>query len=85
MKINGRARMGKNGRLVVPANVREACNLMPGDEILFEMGDEGVLMTTLRHRITNAQRRSRAYPKSGRSVVDEFLAERRVAAREKAE
>ena len=47
MKINGRARMGKNGRLVVPANVREACNLMPGDEILFEMGDEGVLMTTL--------------------------------------
>jgi hypothetical protein len=55
--------------------------LHPGDHLLFQITDEGLLLTTLKQRIANAQRRARKYIKPGVSLVDELIAERRAQAR----
>ena len=76
-----RARLSDDGRVVIPAKVRKAMGLHPGDHLLFQITDEGLLLTTLKQRIANAQRRARKYIKPGVSLVDELIAERRAQAR----
>lgn len=76
-----RLRLGENGRVVIPAQVRRELGIKAGDEILLQQEEGGFRITTRRQRIEEAQRYLRRYVKPGVSVVDELIAERREAAR----
>jgi bifunctional DNA-binding transcriptional regulator/antitoxin component of YhaV-PrlF toxin-antitoxin module len=81
MKTEGRARLSDSGRVVTPTNVRRAIELHTGDQLLFQITEEGLLLTTLKQRVENAQRRVRKKSRRGVSLVDELIAERRAEAR----
>jgi AbrB family looped-hinge helix DNA binding protein len=76
-----RLRINENGRVVIPASVRKALGVETGDEIILEREDDDFRITTQQRRIRRAQRRARRYVKSGTSLVEELLAERREAAK----
>jgi len=76
-----RLRIGENGRIVIPAAVRKTLGVETGDEILLEREQDDFRITTQQRRIDRARRRIRKYIKPGTPLVDEFLAERRVAAK----
>jgi len=66
--------------VIIPTSVRKLLGIKTGDELLFQVDDEGLLVTTLKQRIANAQRRVRKYVKPGTSLVDELIAGRRAEA-----
>ncbi len=74
------ARIGENGRIVIPAAMREALGIMPGEELVLRIQDDELRITTMRHRIERARQLVRRHVKPGRSLVDELIAERRKAA-----
>ena len=76
-----RLRVNENGRVVLPATFRMALNIRPGDQVLARLEDDEVRITTLKHRIEQAQRHVRQFVKPGRSLADELIAERREAAK----
>ena len=73
------------GRVVIPATVRKLMSIEEGDAIAFVVDGSRVSLMTLDQGIESAQSIARRYFKRepGRSIVDEFIAERRAeAARE---
>ncbi len=76
-----RLRMNENGRVVIPAPFRKALGITAGDELVLRIEDDELRITTMKRRIEQAQRRIRRYVKSGRSLADELIAERREAAK----
>lgn len=70
-------RLGKNGRIVIPAHLREKLGLREGEEIILSSGPDGIILCSAADARRNAQRRMMKYRKKGRSAVDEFIAERR--------
>jgi AbrB family looped-hinge helix DNA binding protein len=76
-----RMRVNQNGRVVIPSSFRKALGIQVGDEVVLRIEDDELRITTQQRRIQRAQRRARQYIKSGTSLVDELLAERRQAAK----
>ncbi len=81
MNVEARARVNENGRVVIPASFRKALGINTGDEVVLRIEDDELRITTQQRLIRRAQRRARRYMKSGTSLVDELLAERRQAAK----
>jgi AbrB family looped-hinge helix DNA binding protein len=81
MKSETRVRVNENGRVVIPASFRKALGIETGDEVVLRIEDEELRITTLKHRIRQAQKLVRKHIKPGRSLVNELIAERREAAR----
>ena len=81
MPQEARARVNENGRVVIPAEFRKALGVTTGDEIIFRWEDDELRITTMKKRIERAQGRARRYRKPSVSAVDEFIAERREAAK----
>jgi AbrB family looped-hinge helix DNA binding protein len=79
--VETRARVNENGRVVIPASYRKALGIKAGDEVILRMEDDELRITTMKRRIERAQRLVRKYIKSGTSLVDELIAERREAAK----
>jgi AbrB family looped-hinge helix DNA binding protein len=76
-----RVRMNENGRIVIPSNVRKALGIRPGDEVILELDEHEVHLTTLRQRIAKAQEMVRKHVPPGVSLVDELIAERQEEAK----
>ncbi len=74
-------RVSQNGRIVIPAAFRKALGIDVGDEVVLRLQDDELRITTRRRRIQRAQHRARRYLKSGASLVNELLSERRQAAK----
>jgi AbrB family looped-hinge helix DNA binding protein len=81
MELETRLRINQNGRVVIPAPFRKALGIRPGDEVLLRFEENELRITTMKRRIERAQKHARQYVKSGVSLVDELLAERREAAK----
>jgi AbrB family looped-hinge helix DNA binding protein len=82
MKNNeARARLNNKGALVVPASIRRALGIKPGDWLLLRIIDGELRISTARQRLAKAQRIVRKHVPRGASLVDELIAERREAAR----
>lgn len=79
-EIRVRVHLGANGRIVVPAEVREALGLSEGDRLLLRATPEGLELLTPRMALRSVQRRLAKHRKPGRSIVDEFIAEKRAEA-----
>jgi AbrB family looped-hinge helix DNA binding protein len=78
-----RTRLSENGRVVIPAAIREQLGLQPGDDLAILVVDGEIRISSLRQAIRRAQALVRRYVPAEVSLVDELLAERRAeAARE---
>ena len=78
-----KARVDKQGRLVIPVEVRRELNIGPGEPVTVWSERGELRMVTLKQAVENIQAIAAKLKKPGESVVDEFLRERREeAARE---
>jgi AbrB family looped-hinge helix DNA binding protein len=78
-----RARVDSAGRVLIPATSRQRLGIGQGDEVLVEVDDRGIHITTAAQALKEAQELFSRLKKPGESVVDELIRERREeAARE---
>lgn len=70
-------KIDKGGRVVVPAEVRKTLGVTPGDEVLLEVDDGEVRLTTRAAVRQRAQARVARHFSGRKSLVDELLAWRR--------
>jgi AbrB family looped-hinge helix DNA binding protein len=78
-----RIQIGKAGRIVIPAEVRNAMNVDVGDTLSARIEDGVLILMSTDTAIRKAQELVRRYIPEGVSLVDELIAERRAeAARE---
>lgn len=81
MHREARLKVNENGRIVIPAQFREAMGIQAGDEVLLRVEDDELRITTVAKRLERARRLLRKYVKPGRRLADELIAERRQAAK----
>lgn len=72
--------LGKGGRLVIPAPLRRALDIEPGDELVLTLADGELRITTRGRAIARAQERVRRYTHGEGSLVDDLLDARRAEA-----
>jgi antitoxin PrlF len=81
MTLKTRMRVNENGRVVIPASFRKHLGIRVGDEVVLEIQDDELRISTLKRNIARAQRLVRKHVKAGTSLADDLIAERREAAR----
>jgi len=78
-----RSRLNENGRIVIPAAIREAVGLKRGQDVILWAEKGEVRISSPIARMRRAQELVRKYVPEGVSLADELIAERREeAARE---
>ena len=73
-----RIKITEGGRIVIPAEYRQALGLHVGDEIIVRLEEDGIHILTLEQAIKYVQDVLRPYLPQGRSLSDELIAERRL-------
>ena len=81
MELQTRVTVGEKGRIVIPAEIREAMGIGVGDSVDLQFKDHELRISTLRNRIRRAQERARKYIPEGVLLSEELSAERREAAK----
>ena len=71
--------LGKQGRLVIPADVRAELGLLPGDHLHLHVAGPRLVLERQQDAVAELRQLGATLPKE-RSLVAELLAERRVAA-----
>jgi AbrB family looped-hinge helix DNA binding protein len=72
-----KTKIGEGGRIVIPAEYRQALGLQVGDEVILRLEGRELRIFTLNQAIRRAQELvSRSIPQE-RSLADELIAERR--------
>lgn len=71
--------LGKQGRVVIPADVRKALRLAPGDELHLHVTGRRLVLERQQDAVAELRELGSKVPKS-RSLVEELLAERRLEA-----
>ena len=78
-----RLRLGENGRISLPATYRRQLGLKPGDELIVQLEEGSIRVTSPKLAIERAQRILDRYIHTDDSLVDSLIADRRAeAARE---
>lgn len=72
-----KAKIGPNGRIVIPAEYRKALGVKPGDEVLMRLEDGEVRLYTQAQAIRRIQALAKKYVPAGVSLVDDLLKDRR--------
>jgi AbrB family looped-hinge helix DNA binding protein len=78
-------RINENGRIVIPAALREEMGVKPGDAVLMEVKDGVLRVESHVARIRRIQSEVAKYAKPGVLASDELIAERRAEARREEE
>jgi AbrB family looped-hinge helix DNA binding protein len=79
-------RLNENGRIVIPAALRDKMGVKPGDAVLMEVEDGVLRVEAHMARIRRIQEELKPYaPKDGTLVSDQLIAERREEARREME
>lgn len=81
--LQAKARLNANGRVVIPAVVRRALDLRPGDQLIMRVEDGELRLSTRRQALARARRMIRAYIPSDEDLTQSLIDDRRAeAARE---
>ena len=76
-------RLGPGGRVVIPADMREAMGLKQGDALIAKLSGSELTLVTLMGMVNGLQAITNRRVPANVSLVDEFIAEKRAdAARE---
>ena len=75
-----RARIDRNGRVVIPSEYRKALGLNLGDEVILDLEDGELRLFSLDQAIERGQELVLKYAPEGVSLADELIAERRAEA-----
>jgi AbrB family looped-hinge helix DNA binding protein len=81
MELQARVQVGEKGRIVIPAEIREAMGIRVGDSLEMRFEDHELRVSTRRARIRRAQERIRQLIPPGVSLSEELSVERREAAK----
>ena len=76
--------VGPQGRVVIPAQFREALGICPGETLIARVEDGRLVLETRENILARLQETFAQVPKDV-SLVDELIAERREEARREAE
>lgn len=79
MSVNATLVLGQQGRLVIPAEVRTALGLAPGDRLHLHVCGQRLVLERQQDAAAELRGLATSVPRS-RSLVAELLAERRMAA-----
>jgi len=71
------ARLERNGRILLPAEIRKRFGLKAGDELLMHADDRGVYVTTSHATLRAVQEQVRAWMPGVTSLADEVLVARK--------
>jgi len=82
---NFTARVNENGRIVIPADIRKAMGLKPGDSVVMRLEDGVLMIESHLARIRRIQEEFKRYAKPGVLMSDELIADRREEARREME
>ena len=72
-----RVKLGEGGRLVIPAAMREALGVKPGDDMALELEGGELKVKSYRSVIRELQAEFSELVPAGKGLIDEFLEERR--------
>lgn len=81
MELEARVQVGEKGRIVIPAEIRQAMGIRVGDLVEMRFDNYELRVSTRRARIRRAQEWARKVIPPGISLADELSAERREAAK----
>lgn len=76
-----KAKVTNGGRIVIPAKIREELNIKIGENVMLKIEDNELRVTTSQEALRRLQKLVRQHVSPDRSIVDEFLAERREEAK----
>ncbi len=79
--VRAKTRLSANGRVVIPAAIREQLGIKPGDTVLMEAQDGVLLIESYPTRVARIQRDLAHLRRPGILASDELIAERREEAR----
>jgi len=71
-----KARLNENGRIVIPADIRQKMGLKPGDTVLMSFDGEVLKIESHRARIRRVQQSLRQHIPAARALSAELVAER---------
>lgn len=83
--IRAKTRISPNGRIVIPAAIRQQLGVKPGDPVLMDVENGSLRIESYPTRIARIQRELAQYIPPGTSLADELIAERREEARREEE
>ena len=72
-----RTKLAEGGRIVIPSEFRKALDLKVGDEVIIDLDEGRLTLSTPRQAIRRAQELVRKYVPEGNSLVDGLIADRR--------
>lgn len=75
--IHIKTKLTEGGRIVIPAEVRQALGLQVGDDVILQLEGEELRIFSIRQAIKRAQQLVNQYIPRDRSLADELVAERR--------
>ena len=71
--------LGKQGRIVIPASIRAALGLAPGDRVHLQVTGRRLVLERQQDAVAELRALAAEVP-TNRSLVEELLADRRLAA-----
>lgn len=77
-------RLGPQGRVVIPAQIRSALDLKPGDRLVARQDGDSIVLERRENLVKRLQARFAHVPKAI-SLVDELIADRQVEAKREAD
>jgi AbrB family looped-hinge helix DNA binding protein len=73
----GTLRINQNGRVVIPAAVRAALGVRPGDSVVYRLAGRELRITSVQAALERARKMVRKYIPADVSLSDELIRERR--------
>jgi AbrB family looped-hinge helix DNA binding protein len=84
-RFHSKTRLSSNGRIVIPAEMRQELGLRAGDSVFLDLEDGALRVESYPARLRRIQDEFARYIKPGSLASDELIAERREEARREME